>query len=129
MTFWKGAALTAFGIAVAAFVLCHTFDPTVDTVARWMVYATAVPATLFIVLYAFTVPWWSTMIGRALLVSSTALALLIDLSALYHVLGADYLGRDLVRLAVLALVFLGASLKLTALLGEKWAARKARRDT
>lgn len=128
MSFPLRAALSALAVAAAAFALCHTLDPTVDQAAQWLVYAAAPPVTVFVVLYAFTTPWWSTWIGRALLVSSIGFALLIDLSVLYQWLGADYLGRAAVRLTVLSLVCAGAWLKLTALLTEKWRGHKTRRD-
>lgn len=119
MTLIYRAALTALAIAALAFALCHTLDPTVDQAAQWLVYAAAPPVTVFVVLYGFTTPWWTTWIGRALLVSSIGFALLLDLSAAYQLLGADYLGRAAVRLTVLSIVCAGAWLKLIALLVEK----------
>ena len=50
--------------------------------------------------------------------SSTALALLIDISLTYQFLGDDYALRDVVRLTVFALIAAGAWLKLGALIYE-----------
>lgn len=119
--------IIAAALAAAAFLLCHTLDPTGDQAVEFLIYATAPPATLFALIYGFTTPWYRTMIGRALLTSSTALALLVDVSLLFQWLGPEYLGRAYVRLIVFGLVCLGAWLKFSALIGQKWDARKERR--
>lgn len=91
-----------------------------DTAAVLLVIAAAPAATLFPFCYAWIARgvWWRTPIGRALMTSSTALALLIDISLVYKAFGDDYVLRDAVRLTVFALVALGAWLKLGALLYE-----------
>lgn len=114
----------ATAIVAVLFVLCQTLDPTADEVVEFLIYATAPPATLFALIYGLTTPWWRSMIGRALLTSSTALALLVDLSLLFQWLGPEYLGRAYVRVTVFGLVCLGAWLKFTALVGMKVQARK-----
>lgn len=101
---------------------------TADTIALMLVIGTAPPATLFALVYGFTTPWWRTMIGRALLISSTGLALLVDISLLYQWLGDQYALRDVVRLMVYAFIFLGAWLKLASLATEKYRAYRARRQ-
>ncbi len=97
-----------------------------DLAAVILVLIAAPPATLFPLAYAWIARgvWWRTPAGRALMTSSTALALLIDISLLYQWLGDDYALRDAVRLTVYALVALGAWLKLGALLLESWRGRK-----
>lgn len=97
-----------------------------DLAAVILVLIAAPPATLFPLTYAWIARgvWWRTPAGRALMTSSTALALLIDISLLYQWLGDDYALRDAVRLTVYALVALGAWLKLGALLLESWRGRK-----
>ena len=91
-----------------------------DTVAVLLVLAAAPAATLFPFLYGWVARgvWWRTPTGRALMTSSTALALLIDISLAYKVFGDDYALRDVVRLTVYALIALGAWLKLGALVYE-----------
>lgn len=64
--------------------------------------------------------WYRNPAGRALMTSSVALALLIDISLLYQWLGDDYALRDVVRLTVYALIAAGAWQKLYALLRESW---------
>lgn len=91
---------------------------TADVAAVVLVALTAAFINPFVVLYAFTRPWWRSEIGQALLVSSASLALLVDISLLYQWLGDDYALRDVVRLTVYSLVCLGSFLKLRALLTE-----------
>ena len=94
---------------------------------HWAVALTllaAPPATVFPFAYAWISRgiWWRTPTGRALMVSSTGLALLINISLVYRVLG-DYALRDTVRLSVFALIAVGVWLKLGALVYESWRAR------
>lgn len=118
----------ALGLTVVAVLyIRYVVEPSADQTVEWLVWATAPPATLFTFIYGLTTPWWRSMIGRALLVSSSALALLIDLSLLYQWLGPEYLGRSYVRVTVFSLVCLGAWLKLAALAGMKIDARRSRR--
>ena len=91
-----------------------------DTLAVVLVAMAAPAATAFPFAYAWIARgvWWRTPTGRALMTSSTALALLIDISLAYQAFGDDYALRDAVRLTVFALVALGAWLKLGALIYE-----------
>ena len=98
-----------------------------DTAAVLLVLAAAPPATIFPLIYGFTVRWWTFWIGRALLTSSVGLALLIDISLMYKWLGDDYLLRDIVRLTVYAILATGAWLTLFAILREKHRTRWSRR--
>ena len=93
-----------------------------DTAAVLLVVVAAPAATTFPLLYAWVARrvWWRTWTGRALMTSSTALALLIDISLAYQAFGDDYALRDVVRLTVFALIAAGAWLKLGALVYETW---------
>lgn len=93
-----------------------------DTAAVALVIAAAPAATLFPLLYAWVARgvWWRTPTGRALMTSSVALALLIDISLAYQAFGDNYALRDVVRLTVFALIAVGAWLKLGALAYETW---------
>lgn len=93
-----------------------------DTAAIVLVLIAAPAATLFPICFAWISRgiWWRNPAGRALMTSSTALALLIDISLLYQWLGDDYALRDAVRLSVYALIAAGAWQKLYALLRESW---------
>ena len=95
---------------------------TADTAAVLLVVAAAPAATLFPFLYGWVARrvWWRNPTGRALMTSSTALALLIDISLVYQAFGDDYALRDAVRLTVFALIAAGAWLKLGALVYETW---------
>lgn len=89
-----------------------------------LVWVAAVPQTIFILLYGFTNQWWRSMIGKALFASSLALALLLDLSLLtYYYPG---LLEPWESNIVLAIVPLGAVLKLAAILLDKRAKRRWR---
>lgn len=93
-----------------------------DTVAVVLVVIAAPAATLFPFCFAYISRgiWWRNPAGRALMTSSTALALLIDISLAYRWLGDDYALRDVVRLTVYALIAAGAWQKLYALLSASW---------
>jgi hypothetical protein len=93
---------------------------TADTWVEIFIWAGAIPATLFATLYPALSPGWRrTFIGWALLISSSALALLLDLSLATKIFGPDFLARDSIRVTVVALVALGANLKFLALLVGK----------
>lgn len=81
------------------------------------VWVGAIPATLFFLTYPFLSPGWRrTLIGWALLVSSGALALLLDLSLAAKVLGPEwFLHHPEARISIVWTVAAGACLKLTAL--------------
>lgn len=94
-----------------------------DAIVFFFICWGAVCATLFTVLYPALSPGWrKTWIGWALLTSSTALALLLDLSVVGKAVGTEYLHSGIVRVAVTFLVAAGTTLKLTALLREKYRA-------
>lgn len=95
-----------------------------DAAAVVLVLLAAPPATLFPFCFAYISRgvWWRNAAGRALMTSSTGLALLIDISLAYQWLGDDYAARDVVRLSVYALIVAGAWQKLYALLSERWRA-------
>lgn len=112
-------ALSLLGLFTAAvFGLSWLVRPWFETVAIGLVIGMAVPATLFAVIYMFTSPWWTTVIGRAMLISTTALALLVDISLLYYWRGGDV--PEPLTLTVYAWIFLGAWWKLGALVVTKW---------
>jgi hypothetical protein len=99
-----------------------------DLIALLLVLAAAPAITAFALWYGLTAPWYRSAAGRALFVSSTGLAMLIDISLLYKWLGDDYWLRDAVRLFVYAWIAAGAWLKLGALAHERRKARRARRE-
>lgn len=101
---------------------------TADSLVFFFVCWGAVAATLFVLLYPALSPGWRrTWIGWALLTSSSALALLLDLSVLSKVTGGEYLHSAIIRVSITAYIALGASLKLTALLVMKARAILSRR--
>lgn len=97
---------------------------TADIIAVGILLATAPAITLFSIIYGLTSPWYRTLIGRALFVSSSGLAMLVDISLVYQWLGDNYALRDVVRISVFSYICLGAWLKLTAVVSEKWHAWK-----
>lgn len=103
---------------------------TADSLVFFFVCWGAVAATLFVLLYPALSPGWrKTWIGWALLTSSSALALLLDLTVVGKMFGTDYLHSGFVRVGVTFLVAAGATLKLTALLREKYRAVRADRNS
>lgn len=103
------------GYVLAAFFISWALTPIADVAAVVIVVAAAPFATLFAFAYMLTRPWWTTAIGRAMLVSSLSLALLIDISLLYQWLGDNYALRDAVRLTVFTLILAGVVFKCWAL--------------
>lgn len=88
------------------------------TLIQVLVWWAAIFSTSFVVLYPLLSPGWRrTWIGWGLLVSSTALALLLDLSLASQIFGVIFSER--VWLIVTALVAAGTTLKVTALLVTK----------
>lgn len=98
-----------------------------DTVSLLLIVVAAPPLTMFVPYYAWVARglWWRNPAGRALMVSTSGLALLVDISLLYAVFGDDYPLRDVVRLTVYAWIALGSWLKFGALVYES---RHRRRD-
>lgn len=104
-----------FALAVVVLVIASpTYEQLVDT----LVLPTAIEATLFVLIYGATTHWWTTWIGRALLTSSLGLALLLDTSLLNRWFG--FVLPDWGLIVMLVVIFGGATLKLTALLTEKY---------
>jgi hypothetical protein len=95
-----------------------------DLIAVLLVLCAAPAVTLFPIFYALTSPWRRSLTGWALMTSSVALALLVDISLLYQWLGDDYYLRDVVRLSVYALIAAGAWLQLLAFVRAKFRARR-----
>lgn len=83
-----------------------TVEHWLDVAAVFLIFAAAPPATMFPIVYAFR-PWRSSMIGRALMTKAIGLALLIDISIAYIVMGDDYAFRDLVRVLVYGVIVVG----------------------
>ena len=89
------------------------------TAFLFLIIGTVVPLTLFPVVFAIGArkSWWRTPAGRALMVSTTSLAAVLYVTLARRVFG-DYPYREAVLLAVFSGVFLGAWLKLGALVYE-----------
>lgn len=98
----------------------------VDTIAVLIIIAMAPAWTALPILVAFTTPWWRTLLGRALMVSTLGTGLLVDISLLYQWLGDDYFLRDVVRLSVYGLICVGGWLMLLAFVRTKIRARRRR---
>lgn len=93
---------------------------TADSLVMFFICWGATASTLFVLLYPSLSPGWrKTWIGWALLTSSSALALLLDLSVVGKLFGTEYLHSAIIRVVVTFLVATGATLKLTALLVTK----------
>ena len=94
------------------------------SVDRWVeigVWVGAICSTAFTLTYPFLSPGWRrTVIGWALLVSSSALALLLDLSLATKVLGPEWIKQHPpIRISIVWLVAAGTVLKVVALWGGK----------
>jgi hypothetical protein len=97
-----------------------------DTIAVLLILMMAPAWTLLPILIGFTTPWRDTLLGHALMIATTGLALLIDISLMYQWLGDDYFLRDVVRLSVYALILLGGWLMLLAFVRARFLRRTRR---
>lgn len=97
-----------------------------ETLAVTLIMVSAFPLNAFPICLAYLSRgvWWRTSAGLALMVSTTGLAALVDITIAYKFLGDDYPYRDLVRNTVYAWIALGAWLKFGALLYESWRGRR-----
>lgn len=77
-----------------------------------LLWAAAPAATITPLLYAITAPWMRSLYGYAFLASTTALALLVDLTLFFHVWEGHIEAKKAISLAVYALVVLAVWLKL-----------------
>jgi hypothetical protein len=92
----------------------------VESLLRWvqiMMAITAVCVTLFPVLYGVIAPWYRSHLGRAVLLQSVSVALVVDISAYaqFWTLTEDIRGLFLINVVFLGFVSL-TSLYLTATL-------------
>jgi hypothetical protein len=91
-----------------------------------LIILTVPAALLFPIVYAFTTRWWETLVGKSLLVKSTATLLLMALAMLVRVFEIDPHVAAVLRLIVMALICLGVNMMFVALMKEKWPALKRR---
>jgi hypothetical protein len=130
---WLGEArwtAIILSVCVATVIGLYCAGVDSDAMGLWIVRVGAVPLTLFVLLYGFTVRWWEFWIGRALMVSSTGTAALIDLALLNRQIGREYALAEPLLLAVLVFMSAGGVLKLVALLVDKvplWRGKRIRR--
>lgn len=102
---------------------------TADNIFAWLVFAALPAVILYPTIYGFTSPWWTSWIGRALLVKAIGVAILVGFSALYQAFGPNYWGRDVVRISGMTLACIGFYAALFALIQVKLEARRERRET
>lgn len=86
--------------------------------------AAAVGQTLFVVLWA-TLPWWRTIIGRALMIKSASLMVILIWSLVNYHLG-PFVHQQGIGLGLFGLVALGIWLQLWAIGREVVAGRRLR---
>lgn len=99
-----------------------------DAIAIALIFIAAPPVTMFPIVYAFR-PWRESLIGRALMTKAIGLALLIDISIAYQLLGDDYPFRNVVRVAVYALVVTGIWFQFIAMVRAPHLAPSRDHDT
>jgi len=99
-----------------------------DKIAVALVVGMTVPATCFPLLYLTFYRWYAQPIGRALMTKAIGLALLVDISVAYMVLGDDYPGREYVRLVVYSLILVGLWYQFIVFLRIKRDTRRIKRE-
>lgn len=87
-----------------------------ERVSFVMLLAAAPAVTVFPLVYGLTLPWFRSLIGRGLMVTSLGLGGLIDISLAYRIFGSDYQARDPLRLLVFGFITVGMWMLLLALL-------------
>lgn len=90
------------------------FNHVLDIISVVIVCLAAIPANLFPLVYSRR-PWNKSFIGRALMVKATGIALLIDVTVAFYLFG-DYSYRNLIRVLVFSVVFVGITLQFLSLL-------------
>jgi hypothetical protein len=99
-----------------------------DHILLTLAWLTAPPTTAFVFVYGLTTRWYRNgFLGWALMFSSFGLALLMDASLAYRVLG-EYQLRPLVIFIIFSFICAGAWLKFIALIVEKVHGRKYEYD-
>lgn len=98
----------------------------ITDVTSILVFALAVPANLFPLLYGITAPWERSEPGRAAMTSAIALAMLVDLSFLVRWLGDDYRFREYVTFGLVLLILAGSTMNVVALLRTQIIANRKR---
>lgn len=88
-----------------------------DHLILFAIIGGAAAFTVFVPLYAWWARglWWHALAGIALMVSSAATALLLDLTLLFRVWPPSLLVGEWVSLVVIALIAVGGCLKVAAL--------------
>lgn len=97
------------------------------TLGYILVLLAAVPATAFPIVYGITARrvWWRVPAGRALMVSTVALALLLDMALVFYLAPVSDSTRLGINVAVVGLIAVGAWLKFGALVHELHQGRKS----
>jgi hypothetical protein len=88
--------------------------------------ATIIPGTFVPIFYGTQFPWKQFLEGKAVLISSTGLALLIDLAMLFRVIPIPLPVMLVIADAVYLVIFVGVMYKAVALI-RNW--RRSRRET
>lgn len=92
------------------------------TAADWtlvLLWASAPPVTVYVLLLATTTPWWRSWTGWALFTFAAGYAMLVDLSLTFRIFGADYPGRPTVILTAFSVTTVGVWLKCATLVYDK----------
>ena len=107
------------GLSVAVAIGLLELGVPYEPLSLWIVGIGAPALTLFVLIYGFTARWSQHWIGRALMVSSTGTAALIDVALLNRVVTLPTWFIEPLLLAVLVFMSAGGVLKLLALLIDK----------
>ena len=85
-------------------------------IVQLIVFALALPATAFPIVYALFFRWWKYDAGRTVMAATTALALLVDLSIVMRLVRPIPIVEAAVSVFVLLAVLAASSYKLSVLL-------------
>lgn len=95
-----------------------------DHVIAIMIIVAFPPVNLFPLLYGVGAPWWRSIEGQAVMLATTGLALLIDLSLMARVFQLSEPTLDVLRVTVFGVIILGAYWKLAMLIRLQYLRRR-----
>ena len=101
----KGRMLAYAGLAVLAVVLFHWAYSVLGPATVYLVAQSFVGmvATLFCVVYHWSAPWWSSVMGRNIMLLVGSIALILDLGLVFNLLGRPEWMREVFAIVFLAI--------------------------
>lgn len=104
-----------------------SIDQTLEFVVLGLAFAVVAVYAAFSIHFAFAAPWWRTSAGRALMVSSPAVAVLLGTELFFEFVPASERVQLVAIVATLSLILAGGMLKYGSFLYERSRGKPRRR--